>query len=92
MATASDDYTQDACSYECCSQMGDEPERVNHPAHYNFGQFEVIDVAADDALLWQVLKYIARAKHKGQELTDLKKARFYLDRRIAKIESPDARE
>ena len=64
---------------------------VEHPAHYTFGRFEVIDVLEDwfsvDPLLWQVGKYIARAGRKGSALTDLKKARFYLDRRIEKLEA-----
>ncbi|GMO55560.1 MAG: hypothetical protein Ta2A_00510 [Treponemataceae bacterium] len=61
---------------------------VNHPAHYTFGKFEVIDVLEDwfptDPLLWQVGKYIARAGHKGATLQDLEKASWYLARRIAK--------
>jgi len=62
---------------------------VDHPAHYNFGKIEVID-AIDD---WQcgfyegnVIKYVARAKHKGNELEDLKKAQWYLARRIQALE------
>lgn len=66
------------------------PDAVNHPAHYTFGKYEVIDVLLDwfahDPLLWQVGKYIARAAHKGSMLQDLKKARFYLDKRIELIE------
>lgn len=30
----------------------------------------------------QVIKYVARAKHKGNEMQDLMKARWYLDRLI----------
>jgi len=64
---------------------------VVHPSHYTFGSYEVIDVLEDwfatDPLLWQVGKYIARASHKGRELEDLKKALFYLQRRIKKVES-----
>ncbi len=67
---------------------GNDP--INHPSHYTFGKFEVIDVLADwfptDPLLWQVGKYIARAGHKGKEISDLKKARFYLDRKIKELE------
>jgi hypothetical protein len=63
-----------------------DPE--NHPAHYTFGKFEVIDVLEDffpaDPLLWQVGKYIARAGHKGNTLQDLEKAEWYLRRRIEK--------
>jgi hypothetical protein len=67
-----------------------QQDPVNHPAHYTFGKFEVIEVLEDwfeqDPLLWQVGKYIARAEHKGNMAEDLKKARWYLDRRIAKAE------
>jgi hypothetical protein len=63
-------------------------DAINHPLHYTFGKYEVIDVLEDwfptDPLLWQVGKYIARAGHKGNLVEDLKKARWYLDRRIAK--------
>jgi hypothetical protein len=61
---------------------------VNHPGHYTFGKYEVIDVLEDwfpaDPLLWQVGKYIARAGRKGDALEDLKKAAWYLNRRIEK--------
>jgi hypothetical protein len=66
-------------------------EAVNRPPHYTFGRFEVIEVLEDwfpsDPLLWQVGKYIARAMHKGKPLEDLKKARYYLDRRIRHMEA-----
>lgn len=64
-------------------------DMVNHPVHYTFGKYEVIDVIED----WQLgyhegncVKYIARAKHKGNELEDLKKAQWYLNRRIENLE------
>ena len=49
------------------------------------GQFEVIDVIEDWCLgyhLGNALKYIARSPHKHNELEDLKKARWFLDRYI----------
>lgn len=61
-------------------------DNVNHPAHYTTGKIEVIDFIEDQKLpyhLGNVVKYIARAPHKGTELQDLKKARWYLDRYIA---------
>lgn len=65
-------------------------DNVNHPAHYTFGKFEVIDVLqdwfADDPLAWQVVKYVARYRHKDNPIEDLKKARWYLDRRIAELD------
>lgn len=63
-------------------------DRVNHPKHYNFGTIEVIDAIEDWGLgfhLGNVVKYVARAPHKGSELEDLKKARWYLDRKIQKL-------
>ncbi len=68
-------------------------EAVDHPQHYNFGKFEVIDVIEDWGLGFHeanALKYIARAKHKGHELEDLKKARWYLDRKIQKLEKVES--
>jgi hypothetical protein len=64
-------------------------ETVDHPSHYNAGKFEVIDVIADWQLnftLGCVVKYVARAKYKGSELEDLKKARWYLDYEIKQLE------
>jgi chorismate mutase len=34
-----------------------------------------------------IVKYVARAPHKGNELQDLKKARWYLDRLIEQLEA-----
>jgi hypothetical protein len=71
--------------------VGPKKEMVNHPGHYNFSKYEVIEVLdewfSDNPLIWQVVKYLARAKHKGNELEDLKKAQFYLNRKIAKLEN-----
>lgn len=68
----------------------DMNDSVNHPEHYTFGKFEVIEVLEDwfasDPLLWQVGKYIARAPRKGTELEDLKKAAWYLARKISRVE------
>jgi hypothetical protein len=67
---------------------------VNHPGHYTFGKYEVIDVLEDwfpaDTLLWQVGKYIARAGRKESMTEDLKKAAWYLKRRI-EHEIPEVR-
>ncbi|HWL04518.1 MAG TPA: DUF1937 family protein [Xanthobacteraceae bacterium] len=60
---------------------------VNHPSHYKAGGLEAIDVieAFDldkDFLLGNVAKYLLRSGRKGAALTDLQKARWYLDRKI----------
>lgn len=65
----------------------DDP--VNFPSHYRNGKFECIDVIEDWGLnfhLANAVKYICRAEHKGKEIEDLKKARWYLDRYISKLE------
>ena len=64
-------------------------EHVNHPSHYNAGKIEVIEAIEDWRLnfhLGNVVKYVARSEHKGRQLEDLKKARWYLDRFIQTLE------
>ena len=74
-----------------CGSVRDIPaakEKVNHPDHYNAGKIEVIDAIEDwglDFIEGNVVKYITRAKHKGNTLGDLRKARWYLDYRIAEL-------
>lgn len=61
--------------------------KVNHPAHYNTGNIEVIDAIEDWNLgfnLGNVIKYVARADHKGNPTEDLRKALWYLSREIKK--------
>lgn len=64
---------------------------VNKPAHYTRGTIETIDVIEDWKLgfhLGNVIKYISRAGHKdpSKTLEDLKKALWYLQREIARLE------
>ena len=62
---------------------------MNHPNHYNQGKIEVIEAIEDWGLGFNdgnVIKYISRAKHKGKPLEDLKKAKWYLEREINRIE------
>ena len=69
--------------------MTDVAEAVDHPSHYIFGPIEVIDAIEAWELgfhLGNVVKYVARAAHKGEQLADLKKARWYLDREIGRLE------
>lgn len=61
-----------------------KPDEVNHPSHYNKGRIEVIDFIEDQQLdfcLGNVIKYVCRHDKKGG-LEDLRKAMFYLDRKI----------
>jgi hypothetical protein len=64
-------------------------EMVDHPQHYNQGKIEVIDAIEDWSLNFcegNVIKYVARHRHKGEPLKDLRKARWYIDRLIAEVE------
>lgn len=64
------------------------PDNVNHPAHYKVGGIETIDFIEAKGLnyhLGNVVKYITRADSKGNREEDLLKARWYLNREIAKF-------
>lgn len=65
-----------------------QADNVNHPAHYKVGGIETIDFIEAKNLsyhLGNVVKYIARADTKGNREEDLLKARWYLNREIAKF-------
>ena len=64
-------------------------DNVNHPAHYKVGGIETIDFIEAKQLsyhLGNVVKYITRADYKGNRIEDLQKARWYLNREIARLE------
>ena len=71
-------------------------DNVNHPSHYNQGGIECIDALnamvtgypdpVGAVLAWQVVKYIWRHPFKANPVEDLKKARFYLDRLIQRVD------
>ena len=66
------------------------PDTINNPAHYTQGrEIEPLNVIEDwklDFYLGNALKYIARAGRKENEIEDLKKAVFYLNRKIDNLE------
>ncbi len=68
---------------------GASKDIINAPSHYTMAEIEPIDFIEAHRLNFNrgnVIKYVTRAPWKGSELADLKKARFYLDREIAKLE------
>lgn len=72
------------------SGAGVKADIVNHPPHYNRGQIEVAAFIADQQMGFldgNVIKYVARYRHKGQPVEDLKKARWYLDKLIVLTEA-----
>jgi len=63
-------------------------DMVNHPPHYTVGGVETIDFIEAKELgynLGNAVKYITRADHKGDKHEDLCKARWYINREIAKL-------
>ena len=74
-------------------QVADEVthDSVSHPAHYTSGQIEVIDFIEDKELgfhLGNAVKYISRAGRKNPDKTveDLRKAVWYINRQIQRLE------
>ena len=71
-------------------------DMVNHPSHYTHGGVECIDAitsalssyedSVDSWLVGQVIKYLWRAPLKGKYEEDIKKAQFYLNRLVEKID------
>jgi hypothetical protein len=62
---------------------------VNSPEHYKVGGIETIDFIEAKGLgynLGNVVKYISRADHKDDKLENLKKAQWYLNREVTKLE------
>jgi hypothetical protein len=68
-------------------------EMINHPEHYGgdsmYEAIKVIEAWDLDFHLGNTVKYISRAgkKEAGKELQDLKKALWYLERKIKLLEN-----
>lgn len=75
----------------CNEKTKKSEDVVNHPKHYTDGKIEVIEFIEDKNLgfcLGNAVKYIARAGKKDptKEVEDLKKAEWYIKRRIKELE------
>lgn len=87
--TYTDEYN--SCEHWEVKQTEIEKEDVvNHPSHYNDGKIEVMDYIEDKQLNFargNVIKYVSRAgkKDPNKELEDLKKASWYLNREIERL-------
>lgn len=67
-------------------------ETIDHPDHYGgknnpYEAIKIIEAHELGFCLGNTIKYILRAKHKGNELEDLKKAKWYLEREIWRLEN-----
>ena len=67
----------------------EEKEMVDHPSHYNQGieTIEYIESWSMNFNTGNVIKYVTRAGYKNNQLEDLKKAMWYLQREIDRIEN-----
>ncbi len=66
-------------------------EAVNHPQHYGgennqYEAIKVIEAWGLDFCLGNTVKYISRAGKKDNIVQDLKKAKWYLERKIESLE------
>lgn len=69
-------------------------DHVHHPAHYGgadspYEAIKVIEAWNLGFCLGNAVKYIARHAMKGKPLEDLKKARWYIDHEIKRMEVDD---
>lgn len=68
----------------------DKDDAVNHPKHYTGHPSGVECIQIVEHMNFcrgNAVKYIWRAGDKGDEVEDLRKARWYLDREIARLQS-----
>lgn len=90
------DYFSDPPHYEQPLQkhradMLAKADAINHPKHYGgeedtYEAIKVIEAWSLNFCLGNVIKYLSRAGKKGSKLEDLKKAQWYLNREIEKLE------
>lgn len=69
--------------------MSKATSRVDHPAHYGgandpYEAIKVIEAWRMNYHLGNVLKYICRADRRGVPVEDLQKAKWFLEREIAR--------
>lgn len=69
-----------------------QEDAVNHPSHYGnddpaYEAIKVIEAWGLGFCLGNTVKYIARAGRKDDIVQDLKKAQWYLNREIARLEA-----
>jgi len=67
-------------------------ENINHPSHYGGenNPYEAITIIEHYNLgfhLGNVLKYVLRSDKKENEVEDLKKAKWYIERKIKNLEN-----
>lgn len=82
--------------YPTIEDTGNIADNVNSPSHYGQGKIEAIDYISDfltkeeyqGYLRGNIAKYLHRFPYKNG-LEDLKKARWYLERLIQEVDTPE---
>lgn len=65
-----------------------DADLINHPPHYTSHPSGVEAITITEHMSFNVgnaIKYLWRSDHKGTQLSDLKKARWYVDREILRL-------
>lgn len=75
---------------EVAADIVHDQDAVNHPVHYTShpSGVEVIQITEHmNFCLGNAIKYIMRSELKGKQIEDLKKAAWYINREIERIEN-----
>jgi hypothetical protein len=67
-------------------EHGGDVGKQPHYASYKPEPIDVIEGWGLNFHLGNVIKYVGRSPHKGEQIKDLKKAKWYLEREIARLE------
>lgn len=72
------------------AEVAQDPETINHPSHYNShpSGIECIEVVEHmNFNVGNAIKYLWRAGSKGDPMEDLKKAAWYINREIDRLDN-----
>jgi len=78
--------------YDDMQEQREKLQAVDHPPHYGgaentYEAIKVIEAWELGFCLGNVIKYISRAGKKGSKLEDLRKAQWYLNHEIKRLEN-----
>ena len=83
------------CSMVCFDSYNGEDieDPVNHPNHYTQFPVEIIEITEHlNFCKGNAVKYVARSEFKGNEIQDLEKAKWYIEREIKRLKMVDNKE
>jgi hypothetical protein len=75
----------------CQQSRAQKNDPVNHPSHYTSHPSGIECIRVTEHMNFNVgnaVKYLWRCDHKGSLISDLEKARWYIDREIARLKKP----